>query len=215
MSINTASLGGFLWNGIYNFPVKPGYRIFHWDGRQLRSFWREGSYWTLPPQTTPETKKCISFPTPTYSNYDNMLWPEMNYENVQISLTGISGVWTGGPRPIIRPMHIFAGATLQVDTFSKHFEIESVSWSLDDRDWHPMRKVWSGLWEQWEADFHPEEYRNGEYLCRVRAEVKGGSNAEFTDSVPVIVCPRNAPRCISPVVAGNLQTYQTFHFPFD
>ena len=28
-SINTASLSGFIWNGVENFPVKPGYRLFH------------------------------------------------------------------------------------------------------------------------------------------------------------------------------------------
>ena len=216
LNINTASLSGFIWNGMNNFPVKPGYRIFNWDGENLRTFWREGSYWTLPPVQTSETKKCISFPTPTYKEYNGMLWQSMYYENAQISLNSIGGIWTGGPRPIVRPMYIFDKTILQAQTFSQHLEIESVSWSLNENDWHPMHKVWNGIWDEWEADFDPDDFRNGEYLCRVRAEIKGGCDAIFMDAVPVILCgPRNAPRGTDPVVSGALQVHQTFRIPFD
>lgn len=216
VSINTASLNGFIWNGIENFPVKPGYRLFHWNGETLRTFWRNGSYWVQPPQQTPETKKCISFPTPAYNEYNGELWQVMSYEMAQISLSSIGGVWTGGPRPLVRPMYVFDRTKLQAQTFSSHLEIESVSWSLNENDWRPMQKVWSGIWEEWEADFDPDEFRNGEYLCRVRAEIKGGSPARYLDSVPVILCgPRNSPRGTLPVIAGELQVRQSFRTPYD
>lgn len=48
--INTGALCGWQWTGTpphYCFPVRPGYRLLHYDGR-LRSFWREGSYFRMP-----------------------------------------------------------------------------------------------------------------------------------------------------------------------
>ncbi len=44
LNINIGSLSGFIWNGADNFPVKPGYQLYHWDGKDLRTFWRNGSY---------------------------------------------------------------------------------------------------------------------------------------------------------------------------
>lgn len=215
LNINTASLCGFIWNGMDNFPVKPGYRIFHWDGEKLRSFWREGSYWTLPPTDTPETKTCISFPTPTYREHDGKLWGVQFYEKAQVSLSSIGGVWTGGPRPMVRPMHIFSKTTLHADTYSPHLEIEGVSWSINDKDWHPMHKVWNGLWDEWEAEFDPLEFCKGEYLCRVRAEIKGGCDAKFIDVVPLVVAPRYAVRDSGAVMAAPPQAHLTLRIPFD
>ena len=215
VSINTASLSGFIWNGMYNFPVKPGYRLFHWDGRTLRTFWREGSYWNLPPCREKTQKFCISFPPYTYRRSGDRWWPLLDYEKAQVSLTSVGGVWTGGPRPIVRPLHVFDRTTIQVDTFSQLVKIDGVSWSLNENDWRPMRKVWSGVWEQWEADFDPDEFRNGEYLLRVRAEIAGDTEG-FMDEVPVTLCgPRNAPRNQTPVIAGPMQMRQTFRTPFD
>ena len=214
-NLNSASLSGFIWNGMDNFPVRPGYRLFHWDGQKLRTFWRQGSYWNLPPRREPEQKFCMSFPLYTYRQSGGMWWPLMDYERAQVSLTGIGGVWTGGPRPIVRPMYVCDRTTLQVDTFSQLVGIDGVSWSLDEKEWRPMRKVWSGIWEQWEADFDPDEFRNGEYLLRVRAEV-GGETRGFMDEVPLSLCgPCNAPRGQSPVLAGAQQVRQAFRVPFD
>ncbi len=45
--VNTGELCGWQWNGTpphYCFPVRPGYRLFYFDGHVLRTFWRDGSY---------------------------------------------------------------------------------------------------------------------------------------------------------------------------
>ena len=214
-NLNSGALSGFIWNGMDNFPVKPGYRLFHWDGRELRTFWRNGSYWNLPPSREQKQKFCASFPLYTFRKSGDMWWPLMHYERAQISLTAIGGVWTGGPRPIVRPMYVNDRTTLQVETFSQLLEIDAVSWSLNENDWRPMRKIWNGLWTQWEADFDPDEFRNGEYLLRVRADVKGETRG-FMDEVPLTLCgPRNAPRGQAPVLAGPQQVRQAFRTPFD
>ena len=77
-----------------------------------------------------------------------------------------------------------------------------------------MTKVWNGIWDEWEAEFDPDEFRGGEYLLKVMAETDAG--AKFYDTVPVVLCgPRNAPRGTAPVIAGGLEVRQAFRIPFD
>jgi hypothetical protein len=116
---------------------------------------------------------------------------------------------------MVRPMHIFSKTTLHADTYSPHLEIEGVSWSINDKDWHPMHKVWNGLWDEWEAEFDPLEFCKGEYLCRVRAEIKGGCDAKFIDVVPLVVAPRYAVRDSGAVMAAPPQAHLTLRIPFD
>lgn len=213
-NINSSSLAGFIWNGQDNFPVKPGYRIFHWDGDSLRTFWRNGSYWNLPGSKEKKQRYCWTWELYHFREANNMYWPIMHYERAQINLNSIGGVWTGGARPIFRNMYVFDKVKLQAQTFSQLLNVENVSWSLNENDWRPMNKVWNGIWEEWEADFDPDEFRGGEYLLKVRAETDAG--AKFYDTVPVILCgPRNAPRGTAPVIAGGLEVRQAFRIPFD
>jgi 3',5'-cyclic AMP phosphodiesterase CpdA len=213
-NINSSSLAGFIWNGQDNFPVKPGYRIFHWDGDSLRTFWRNGSYWNLPGSKEKKQRYCWTWELYHFREANDMYWPIMHYERAQINLNSIGGVWTGGARPVFRNMYVFDKVKLQAQTFSQLLNVENVSWSLNENDWRPMNKVWNGIWEEWEADFDPDEFRGGEYLLKVRAETDAG--AKFYDTVPVILCgPRNAPRGTAPVIAGGLEVRQAFRIPFD
>lgn len=212
--INTGALVGMFYNGLGNFPLKPGYRIFHWDGETLRSFWREGSYWTLPPAPEKKQMYCAEFELYSFCKRQNLWWPIPLYERIQVSLTHFGNVGTGGPHPIVRPMHIFGKTVIKADAFSQHLDIAKVEWSLDNDHWFPMKQVWKGIWEHYEAEFDPAPLRNGEYLCKVRAT--GSDGSQYYDVVPVIISgPRNAPRIKDAVFAGATQLFNTMLAPYD
>ena len=213
-NINSSSLAGFIWNGQDNFPVKPGYRLFDWDGETLRTFWRQGSYWNLPGSPEKKQRYCWTWELYHFREAGNMYWPLMHYDRAQLSLNAIGGVWTGGARPVFRKMFVFDKTRLQAQSFSQLLKVTKVSWSLNENDWRPMEKVWNGIWDEWEADFDPDEFRGGEYLLKVMDETDAG--AKFYDTVPVVLCgPRNAPRGTAPVIAGGLEVRQAFRIPFD
>lgn len=212
--VNTGPLVGMFYNGQGNFPIKPGYRIFHWDGKTLRSFWREGSYWTLPPDKEKKQMYCAEFPLYSFCQRQNLWWPIPLYERIQVTITAFDNAGTGGPRPIVRPMHVFGKTVIKADVFSQHLDTIAMEWSLDNENWYPMTKVWHGLWQQYEAEFDPSSLRNGEYLCKVRAT--GSDKSYYYDAVPVVICgPRNAPRVKEAVFAGATQLFNTMLTPFD
>ena len=212
--INTGALVGMFYNGLGNFPLKPGYRIFHWDGETLRSFWREGSYWTLPPSPEKQQMYCGDFGLYSFCKRQELWWPIPLYERIQVTLTAFGNALTGGPHPIVRPMNVFGKTVIKADVFSQHLDIAAVEWSLDNENWFPMTRVWNGIWQQYEAEFDPASLRNGEYLCKVRAT--GSDNSKYCDVVPVIISgPRNAPRIKEPVFAGATQICQTMRPPHD
>lgn len=212
--INSGALAGFFWTGQGNFPIKPGYRIFAYEDGVLRNFWREGSYWPLPP--TPEENQLYCGELPLYATMQRagQWWSVPHYERIQISLTNFGGVGTGGPRPVVRPMYIFDKTTISAQVFSQHLEIASVNWSVFNNEWHPMERVWNGIWSEYQADFDPSSWRNGEYLCKVQAI--GADGSKYYDTIPVIICgPRNAPRVDAPVFAAPTQVFHTMRTPYD
>ena len=143
-----------------------------------------------------------------------MWWPIPLYERIQVTLTAFGNASTGGPHPIVRPMHVFGKTVIKADVFSQHLDIAAVEWSIDNEHWFPMTRVWKGIWQQYEAEFDPSSLRNGEYLCKIRAT--GSDGSKYYDVVPVIICgPRNAPRVKDAVFAGATQFCQTMLTPFD
>ena len=141
-------------------------------------------------------------------------WSIPHYERVQISLTHFGKADTGGPRPIVRPMYVFDKTTISAQSFSQHLDVVDVSWSIFNDEWHPMEKVWNGIWSEWQAEFDPSSWRNGEYLCKVRAT--GADGSKYYDTVPVIISgPRNAPRVEETVFAAPTQIFQTMRTPYD
>lgn len=141
--INTGALCGWQWNAIpphWCFPTRPGYRLFHWDGESLRTFWRDGSYWQTPaPQ-------------------------------VQVTIVRIGDAHTGGPRPQVHPILVSAPATIHVAVFTTGKEISGVEWSLCENNWRPMQRVYSGIWSEWVASVDPAEFRGvGMRVLYVRA----------------------------------------------
>jgi 3',5'-cyclic AMP phosphodiesterase CpdA len=144
--INTGPLCGWQYNGVppyHWFPLRPGYRLFAWDGKTLRSFWRDGAYRRDPAPRS------------------------------QVTVTHIGGVHVGGPRPQVRPMTIAGPATLAVSAYQAGGAIEGVEWSIAQGDWRPMERVAGGLWSEWTATLDPAEARAiGSHVLVVRAGTK-------------------------------------------
>jgi len=184
--INTGSLCGWQWNGMpphYCFPLRPGYRLFHFDGQKLRTFWRDGSYWQTPA-------------------------PRM-----QITIVTIGDAHSGGPRPQVRPIDIYSKARLEVVTRAVGTEIASVEWSITQGDWRPMKRTFTGIWSEWQADIDPEEFRAiGEQTCIVRA--KTDRRVEAYDGVPIRLGQRECvPAVPSVAQSGRERVFDIFYLP--
>ena len=184
--INTGALCGWQWNGTppHNcFPLRPGYRLFHFDGHTLRTFWRDGSYWQTPAHV------------------------------VQITLVKIGNAYTGGPRPQVRPIDVFTKARLAVSVRAVQAEVVRVEWSLVQKDWHAMERTFDGIWSEWQAEIDPAEFHSaGERTCIVRAEDAKGAKAydavpvrlaeyESAAMVPFVAQP------------GGEKTFELFYLP--
>jgi 3',5'-cyclic AMP phosphodiesterase CpdA len=141
--INTGPLCGWQYNGVppyHWFPLRPGYRLFSWDGQTLRSFWRDGAYRR---DAAPSS---------------------------QVTVTHIGGVHVGGPRPQVRPMLVSGPAALAVSAYTAGGAIGEVEWSISQGDWRPMQRKADGLWSEWEATLDPAEARAiGSHVLVVRA----------------------------------------------
>lgn len=184
--INTGALAGWQWNATpphYCFPLRPGYRLCYFDGENLRTFWRDGSYWNTPAPA------------------------------VQVTLVSVSGAYTGGPRPQVRTIDVYATAKLEVVAYATDSEITKVEWSLTQGDWRPMTRTFDGLWSEWQAEIDPLEFRAmGEQICIVRAENTRGTKAY--DAVPMRLAEREcAPTVSSVASAGAEKVFELFYLP--
>jgi len=148
--INTGALAGWNWTGTpphYCFPTRPGYRLFCLDG-QLRTLWREGSYWDAP------APAC------------------------QVTLEWVGAAHTGGPRPQVHPVEVSGRCCVRVTAYSPNSDIASVEWSTAQGQWEPMTPLWQGVWSEWEAVLDPGAVRPaGELVCCVRARSSAGAQA--------------------------------------
>ncbi|NCO37906.1 MAG: hypothetical protein COZ06_31265 [Armatimonadetes bacterium CG_4_10_14_3_um_filter_66_18] len=181
-TINAGALTGWQWTGIppyWSFPVRPGYRLFHFDAGVLRTFWRElGSQEMRAP--------------------------------AQIGLVHVGGVHTGGPRPQVRPVSVFASVPLHVQTWSSEAPVDSVEWSVAHGDWRPMTATWDGLWTDWEAQLDWQQVRAGECTCVVRARRDGRPVAY--DAVPLTVSEWHSPPMAN-AVPQRERVFELFYVP--
>ncbi len=146
--INTGPLCGWQWNGVpphHCFPLRPGYRLFCWDGAELRTFWRDGAWWMAPAPA------------------------------VQVTLESIGGAHTGGPRPQVRPPMVCQRAEVVAKAFCLGGQVQRVEISLQRGRWEPMKLRWRGLWSEWVAEIGADELRPpGPYVVAVRAMCDAG-----------------------------------------
>ncbi|MCD6507271.1 metallophosphoesterase [Candidatus Poribacteria bacterium] len=185
--INTGALCGWQWTGIPPhrcFPTRPGYRLFHFDGkRTLRSFWRDGSFWETPAP------------------------------KVQVSLVHVGEAHTGGPRPQVRPIEVFAKTMLRVTAYARGGKITKVEWSIERSRWRPMRITFEGLWSEWEGSIDPlEERALGEHILIVRAEDMDGNRAY--DAIPIRLAERECtPMVPASAQSGREMVFELFYPP--
>jgi len=143
--VNTGALAGWQWNGIpphYCFPTRPGYRLFCYADGELRTVWREGSFWQMPPPA------------------------------IQATLEWVGPAHTGGPRPQVRAPLVCGTVRLTAKAFALQGAVESVEFSLRRGDWRAMQQVFSGLWSEWEAEMSADDVRpGGPYPVAVRARL--------------------------------------------
>ena len=184
--INTGALCGWQWNGTpphYCFPVRPGYRLFWFGDGKLRSFWREGSYWTTPAP------------------------------RVQVTLVWIGPAHTGGPRPQVRPIDIFGRVRLTAKAYAVKDKIVKVEWSLVKDEWLPMEQTFQGIWSEWEAELDPTKFRaTGELTCIVRAETEKGLKAYDAVPIRLSERECSA-RTSTPSQEGREMVFELFYLP--
>ncbi|NOZ23100.1 MAG: hypothetical protein GXP25_18660 [Planctomycetes bacterium] len=163
--INTGALLGaqYIATDPYWFTgTRPGYRLFCWDGAELRTLWREirchtqsqivwiGGHHTGGPR--PQVKPCVlSGPVTIRAN---AFAPEAEIETVELGVG--RHFWFNGHRDMI---HVL--------------------------DWFPMERKWAGLWTEWEHTLDPTAYEEDEYAILTRARRKGTDQFKAQDAVPV------------------------------
>ncbi len=110
---------------------------------------------------------------------------------VQVSLTHVGGVHTGGPRPQVRPVSVFASVDMRAQTWASEGEIDAVEWSVAHGEWNPMTPVWKGLWTEWEARLAWRSTRAGACVCAVRA-IREGRPVAY-DAAPITISEWHSP----------------------
>ena len=181
--VNVGALVGWQWTGMppYNaFPVRSGYMLYHLDERG-----------TL-----------------------RSFWREIGImeerPSVQVSLVRVADVHTGGPRPQVRPPHILGRARLLVQTCAPGGSVDAVEWSIHARDWRPMRRGFCSVWEEWEADLDPIDFRAGRHILSVRA-LRDGRPVAY-DAVPIFLPEyRTPPHTLA--FADTEMVFELFYTP--
>ena len=173
--INTGSLLGqqYIATDPYWFTgVRAGYRLFCWDGAELRTCWRDvdatcqsklvwlGDHHTGGPR--PQVK-----PTTIHQ-------PAV--------LTAQALMWQGE----VEAVEVGVG---------KHFWFRGHRDMIQVHKWMPMERAWQGLWSDWQLTLDPADYPEGDYVLVTRAKAKGHDAFKGEDAVPVTLArePREQP----------------------
>jgi 3',5'-cyclic-AMP phosphodiesterase len=184
--INSGALCGWQYNETpphFCFPTRPGYRLFHFDGETLRTFWRDGSYW------------------------------DTDAPSVQVAARDIGGAHTGGPRPQVRTLDVFGRSQLTALAYADEGTVDRVEWSLVRNDWRPMVRTFDGIWSEWTAEIDPLEFRTiGEHVCAVRAETTAQHKAYDAVPVRLTERECAAPTSC-PARAGRETVFDLFYAP--
>lgn len=141
-------------------------------------------------------------------------WREVGQQEqdstVQVLVDTIGGVHVGGPRPQVRPPHVFMCVPFRVQTCAPAQRIEAVQWSLSHGQWQAMEPTFDGIWQDWEAVLDPAQFRAGEHILAVRALVEGRPRAY--DAIPVHLSEAKSPPAV-PVLSGREQVFELFYTP--
>jgi hypothetical protein len=101
---------------------------------------------------------------------------------VQVTIVSVGGSHTLGPRPLVNVLDVFGDCAIYVQAYAREAEIVSVEMGLGGSPWIPMRKVWDGLWSEWEGALSAHEVGWGQQLLIARARTSNGYEA--FDAIP-------------------------------
>jgi len=192
--INTGALGGFQCSGpepFFLFPVRPGYRIFHWDGATLRSFWRTLRAWI-------ETSI-------TSIGGEHGHGPRPQVRPVTVARPVDIRVQAYSPGERIEAVQWGLAVSAPRRTYSTALVVRATGWQ-------PMKRTWDGLWSDWQAPFDPATVPSGEYVVFSRARRKTDNDWYGHDAVPLtIVHNSQGP----PALADAEQLFVLFDSPAD
>lgn len=184
--INTGALCGWQYTGIvphWGFPTLPGYRLFCYEEGELRTFWRDGSYW------------------------------QGQAPDAQVTIEKIGGVHTGGPRPQVRPPMVAGSVKVTAKAFVRGGRAEAVEWSWRRGEWRGMTRIFDGLWSEWECELDGREMRPwGPYSLAVRLRGEGRDRAVDAVPVMVAERDA-APFCAEGALPGAEQLWTLFYPP--
>ena len=167
--INTGALAGFQCSGpepFFLFPVRPGYRIFHWDGKALRSFWRTLRTWI-------ETGI-------TFIGDAGGHGPRPQVRPVTVGAPVDIQVQAYAPAERIEAVEW----GLAVNVSDRPYSVRPV---MHASGWRPMKRAWEGLWSDWEAPFDPASVAAGDYVLLSRARRRGDDDWHGHDAAPLTV----------------------------
>ncbi|MFH0964767.1 MAG: metallophosphoesterase [Planctomycetota bacterium] len=167
--INTGALGGFQCSGpppFFLFAIRPGYRIFHWDGKELHSHWHNLRAW-VEAEVTSVGGESVGGPRP------------------QVHPAAASG------RTDLRAQAYAPGGSIQ----AVEWALGKEGWGagrmsevkVTPPGWQPMRLSWEGLWSEWEAELDAGAFAPGSYVILTRAMRAGDTDWQGHDAVPVVV----------------------------
>ena len=166
-AINTGALAGFQCSGpepFFLMSVRPGYRIFHWDGEVLRSHWHNLRAWMEAEIVSvgaahlggPRPQVCPAVVSRPATIHVQAYAPGRSIESVEWGLAREVTVERHKARPV-----------------------------MTVPGWRPMTRRWKGLWSAWEAELDGTEYKPGRYVMLTRAMRKGDSQWGGHDAVPI------------------------------
>lgn len=101
---------------------------------------------------------------------------------VQVTINFIGGSHTLGPRPQVNVIDVYGDCSIHVQAYAQGAEITSVKIGFGGSPWMTLRKIWDGIWSEWEGEIHTYEIGWGQQVLVARAAASNGEEAY--DAVP-------------------------------
>lgn len=188
-NINSGALMGYYWTGNaphYLMPVRPGYRLFYFDGKKLDSFWRE---------LRVNTQATITWVGNVHTMGPRPL--------VQIPIVSDKFTFSAQGFAFNEKVEKIQWGLLtsnQVAADQSHWVIPLAN---------DMEKTFDGLWSNWQGEFEPDKIKLGKYILVIRAVAVSGQEAY--EGVPVVINEAGIASASQSVESGALELFELFN----